>query len=50
MKAAERIALGDAHAVALAANRDTTRVVAAADGFNQLPVDVELSRSRDGSV
>jgi hypothetical protein len=34
VKAAGRIALGDAHAVALAANRDTTRVVAAADDFD----------------
>jgi len=50
VKAAGRIALGDAHAVALAANRDATQVVGADDDFDQLPVDVELSRFRDESV
>jgi predicted nucleic acid-binding protein len=49
-KATGRIALGDAHAVALAANRDATLVVGADDDFDQLPVDVELSRFRDESV
>lgn len=50
VKAAGRIALGDAHAVALAMDRDATLVVGADDDFDTLPVDVRCERFRDHSV
>lgn len=50
VKAAGEIALGDAHAVALAADRDATLVVGADDDFEDLPVAVDIERFRDHGV
>jgi len=50
VKADGHVSLADAHAVALAAGRDATLVVGGDDDFDDLPVDVETVRSRDGGV
>lgn len=41
------ISLGDAHAVALASDRDGTLIVGSDPEFNDLPVDVDLVRIRE---
>lgn len=50
VKAAGEIALGDAHAVALAAERDATLLVGGDDDFDELPVDIDIERFRDHGV
>lgn len=50
IKAAGDVALGDAHAVALAADRDAALFVGADDDFNDLPVGVDIERFRDHGV
>lgn len=50
VKALEGISLGDAHAVALAAEKDATLVIGADEEFDDLAVDVDLSRIRDEGV
>lgn len=50
IKAAGDVALGDAHAVALAADRDATLFVGADDDFDDLPVGVDVERFRDHGV
>lgn len=42
--------LADAHAVALASERDATLVVGGDDDFDDLPVEVSLEQFREGSV
>jgi predicted nucleic acid-binding protein len=44
------ISLGDAHAVALASDRDGTLVVGSDSEFNDLPVDIDLARIREEGV
>jgi predicted nucleic acid-binding protein len=50
IKAAGDVALGDAHAVALAADRNATLFVGADDDFDDLPVGVDVERFRDHGV
>lgn len=50
VKAAGRLSLADAYAVALAHHRDATLVVGADDDFDELPVEIELGRFRDHGV
>lgn len=50
VKAGGGIALGDAHAVALAAEKDATLVVGADAEFDDLPVEIDLDRIRDEGV
>jgi predicted nucleic acid-binding protein len=50
IKASGNIALGDAYAVALAAERDATLVVGADDDFDSLPLAVDLKTIRDDGV
>lgn len=49
-KAPGDISLADANAVALAAEHNATLVVGANDAFDDLALDVELSRFRTGPV
>jgi len=50
IKAAGHISLADAHAVALAVETDGTLLVGGDDDFVDLPVDVAVTRFRDGGV
>lgn len=50
IKADGSISLADAHAVALASERDATLVVGGDDDFDDLPVEVSLEQFREGSV
>ena len=50
MKTAGALALGDAHAVALAHEREATLVVGADDDFDALSVDIDVERFRDHGV
>lgn len=50
VKADGRCSLADAHAVALACDRDATLVAGGDDDFDDLPVDVDVRRFRDHSV
>jgi predicted nucleic acid-binding protein len=50
VKADGHISLADAHAVALADDRNATLVAGADDDFEELPVDVDLLRFRDHGV
>ncbi|MFC4451100.1 PIN domain-containing protein [Halorussus aquaticus] len=50
LKADGHISLADAHAVALAHERDATLVAGADDDFEDLPIDIELLRFRDQGV
>ena len=50
VKAAGYISLADAHAVALAHEYEATLVVGGDDDFDDLPVDVDVSQFRTGSV
>lgn len=50
VKADGHISLADAHAVALATERDATLVAGADDDFEGLPVDVDLLRFREHGV
>ena len=50
IKAAGHISLADAHAVALAVETDGTLLVGGDDDFADLPVDVAVTRFRDGGV
>ena len=50
VKADRQISLADAHAVALASERDATLVVGAGDDFDSLPVTVDIERFRTDSV
>lgn len=50
IKAAGGVSLGDAHAVALAADRDATLVVGADGDFEELPVEVDIEQVRDHAV
>lgn len=50
VKAAGGVSLADAHAVALAHDRDATLVAGGDDAFDALPVDVDLWRFRDHGV
>jgi predicted nucleic acid-binding protein len=50
IKADGNISLADAHAVALASERDATIVVGGDDDFDDLPVEVSLEQFREGSV
>jgi len=50
IKAGGNISLADAHAVALASERDATLVVGGDDDFDDLPVEVSLKQFREGSV
>jgi len=50
IKADGNISLADAHAVALASERDATLVVGGDDDFDDLPVEVSREQFREGSV
>jgi predicted nucleic acid-binding protein len=50
VKAYGDISLADAHAVALAHDRDATLVVGGDDDFDELPIDVDLLHFRHQSV
>lgn len=50
LKADGHISLADAHAVALAHERDATLVAGADDDFEELPIDVDLLRFRQSGV
>lgn len=50
IKAAGGVSLGDAHAVALAAERDATLVVGGDGDFEELPVGVDIEQVRDHAV
>lgn len=50
VKADGTISLGDAHAVALAHDRDATLLVGGDDDFDSLPVEVDVERFRDHGV
>jgi predicted nucleic acid-binding protein len=50
VKADGGLSLGDAYAVALAAERDATLLVGADDDFDSLPIDVDVERFRDCGV
>jgi len=50
IKAAGHISLADAHAVALAVETDGTLLAGGDDDFDELPVDVAVTRFRDGGV
>lgn len=50
VKARGGLSLGDAHAVALASDRDATLVVGGDDDFDALPVDVSVERFRNHGV
>ena len=50
VKADGHISLADAHAVALAYEKNATLVVGGDDDFDALPVDVDVIRFRDGSA
>jgi predicted nucleic acid-binding protein len=50
IKGAGRISLADTHAVALAAETDSTLLAGGDDDFDDLPVDVAVTRFRDEGV
>ena len=50
VKADGDVSLGDAHAVALADERDATLLVGADDDFDALPVELAIERFRDHGV
>jgi predicted nucleic acid-binding protein len=50
IKADGNISLADAYAVALSHGREATLVAGGDDDFDELPVDVDVERFRDGGV
>ena len=50
IKAAGDVALGDAHAIALAVDRDATLFVGADDDFDNLPVEAAVERFREHGI
>ena len=50
IKAPGCLSLGNAFTVAHAVSRDATLVIGADEDFDELPVEVELFRCRDGPV
>lgn len=50
VKAHGGVSFADAHAVALAHERDATLVAGGDDDFDDLPIDVAVTRFRDGSA
>ncbi|NKE37900.1 type II toxin-antitoxin system VapC family toxin [Natronococcus sp. JC468] len=50
VKADGHISIADAHAVALAAETDATLLVGADDDFDELPVNVDVTRFRNNRV
>lgn len=50
VKADGQISLADAHAVALASEADATLVAGADDDFDELPIDIDMTRFRNEGV